>query len=251
MALNLDDLAGVVGEAIGEVREFSDPWGMPNLRITGEVLRASHPDWRQWEMDLEAGKPEAVQSRAAVHERLLSPLAPAKAGFRQEKKLSEAEAHRRLVTKVASLENLKIDVVRLRERKEGIASLLLKSLQINGETVVRRGGVEHDLSTPAGRESFLDHRLWQVEKDGQVQDLAVPFYQKKDGQPVLDDDGELVENYLAGWNLGDAVAQLALREAEDLSKFVEVRKADALEPSGSISTGPSGTGWPSPSSDGE
>lgn len=246
---NLDDLGGIIGEVIGEVRGFADSWDMAGLHITGEVLRADHPTWRQYGLDFEASRPEARQSRELVHERLLNPLAPK--GFRQSKKLSEPEAHRRLVGKVAGLERLQIDVFRLREQKPGIAEILCKSLVVNGEPVAKRRG-EHDLTTAAGRASFMDHRLWEVEMDGMQKEICVPFYQTNaDGAVILDDDGEPIKNDFGGWNLGDAMAALIVQEAEDLPRFVEARKADALEVSGDRSIGPSESGSASTSIDAE
>jgi hypothetical protein len=52
-----------------------------------------------------------------------------------------------------------------------------------------------------------------------------------------------VENVLAGWNIGDAIARLAVTESKDLAAFVEKREKAILEPSEGGSTGTIGIGW--------
>lgn len=245
MAQNMDDLAGLVGEVLCETRPFEDSWQIPGFKITGVVLRGDHPDWRQHVLDLQASRPEAQRTRRVVNERIFQGLAPR--GFRQSKKLSEAEAHDRMLGKVAESERLQIDIFSLREQKEGIAAILCRDLKVNGESVVTRGGASHDLSTPPGRLSFFSHALWEIEDDGK-KELVVPVYRKDAaGALVLDDTGEPIKNDLGGWNLGDAVAQLVVQEADNLVAFVATRKADALERSEDISTGTSASGTRSPS----
>lgn len=242
MAADLDNLGGVIGEVLGEVRDFTDPWGMPGFKVTGEVLRGDHPDWRQHELDIAASQPEYVQRQELVNERLLNPLAPK--GFRQTKKLSETQAHQRLVEKTAKLDTkLKTQVFNLRDRKPGLAAILCKSLQINGETVVTRAGKTHDLSTAAGRESLLDHQTWQFEQEGEIVEATIPVFKLgPDGAKELDDFGEPVRNECAGWNIGDALAWLIENEADDTEKFVKKRKAALLEPSVGTATGTTASG---------
>lgn len=244
MAANLDSLGGLVGEIILESRSFTDSWGIPGLVITGQVLRGNHPDWQQHLMDLAASKPESVRSREIMNARIFSGLAPK--GFRQKKKLSEEEAHAKMLGKLAEQEKLQISVFALREQKKGIASILCLKLAVNGETVVERGGVSHDLTTAAGRESFLNHETWEFEDGGQRKEVSIPYYRKgADGELELDAFDEPVKQDLGGWNLGDAIAQLCVQESDDLAAFAEVRKADALGQSndtagGSITTGSDG-----------
>lgn len=251
MAQNMDDLAGLVGEVLCETRAFEDSWQIPGFKVTGVVLRGDHPDWRQHVLDLQAGRPEAQKTRKVVNERIFQSLAPK--GFRQSKKLSEAEAHERMLGKVAEAEKLQIDIFALREQKEGIASILCRDLKVNGESIVTRGGVSHDLSTADGRRSFFSHTTWEFNHDGGAKkELAVPVYRKDAADElVLDDTGEPIKNDLGGWNLGDAVAQLVVQEADNLVAFVATRKADALEQSGGTSTGPSASGTPSRSASAE
>lgn len=248
MPSNLDDLGGVIGEVIGETRAFEDPWNIPGFRITGTVLRADAPAWRQYALEVQAARPEQVRARELVNERIYHGLAPK--GFRASKKVSEAEAHAQMLGRMAKSERLLIDVFLLREQKKGLAGILCKSLRVNGESVVTRGGVTCDLDTPEGREAFLSHELWEVTQGGEKKELAIPLYRKNaDGATAVDEFGEPVKNDCGGWNLGDAVAQLILQEAEDLPKFVEARKADALEQSADIWTGRSDTGPASPPQD--
>lgn len=247
MASNLDDLGGVIGEVIHETRPFEDSWNIPGFKVTGVVLRADAPAWRQHVLEVQASRPEQVRAREVVNERVYNGLAPK--GFRAGKKLSEHEAHAKMLGKIAQSERLLIDVFLLREQKAGIASILCKELRVNGETVVTRRGVTCDLSTPEGREALFNDGLWEVSQSGEKKELAVPLYRKgTDGQVLTDDLGEPVKNDCGGWNIGDALAQLVLQEAEDLPAYVEARKSDALEPSGATSTGPSGFGFSSPSS---
>lgn len=245
---SLDDLGGVIGEVIGETRSFEDSWGIPGFRVTGTVLRADAPAWRQYQLEVQAARPEQVRQRELVNERIYNGLQPK--GFRAGKKISEHEAHARMLGKIAQSERLLIDVFLLREQKKGLAEILCKSLRVNGDSVVTRGGVTYDLDTPAGRAAIFDHELWEVNQGGEKKELAVPVYRKgPDGQALTDDTGEPIKNDMGGWNLGDAVAQLILQEAEDLPRFVEARKADALEPSGPTSTGRSDTGPENPPHD--
>jgi hypothetical protein len=239
--MNLDNLNGLVGEIILESRAFEDSWGIPGLTITGQVLRGNHPEWQQHQMDLAASKPESVRSREIMNARIFSQLAPK--GFRQKKKLSEEEAHANMLGKLAEQEKLQTAVNSLREQKAGIASILCLSLAVNGETVVTRGGVSHDLSTPAGRESFLSHKTWEFEQDGVRKEVSIPYYRKTAaGGLELDSFGEPVPQDMGGWNLGDAVAQLLIQEADDLAAFAEVRKADALGLSNDTGAGSTTTG---------
>jgi hypothetical protein len=244
---NLDQLGGVIGEVLGNIRPFADSWDIPGLQVTGEVLRSSHPNWRQHELDLAAARPEFLKRQELVNEAMLNPIAPP--GFREKKKLSPAQAHMRLVEKTAKLNtNLMIDIFNLRERKKGISSILCKSLRVNGDTTVTMGGREHDLTTSAGRESLLDHETWEFEQDGEVVEQTIPVYKLgPDGEKLLDDSGEPVLQDCGGWNLGDAIAWLIEAEADKTELFVRARKADALEVSGAPLTGPSGSGLESPS----
>lgn len=239
--MNLDNLNGLVGAIILESRSFKDSWGIPGLEISGTVLRGNHPDWQQHLMDLAASKPESVRSREVMNERIFSGLAPK--GFRQKKKVSEEEAHARMLNRLAEQEKLQTGVMSLREQKAGIAQILCRGLAVNGEAVVTRDGVSHDLATPEGRLSFLDHRTWEFEEDGQRKEVSIPYYRKQaDGSLDLDTFDEPVKQDLGGWNLGDAVAQLLIQEAEDLAAFAEVRKADALGPSSGTAAGSTTTG---------
>lgn len=241
MAMDIDNLGGHVGEVLRETREFEDPWGWG---IKGEVLRGDHPDWRQYDLELAADKPTAQKIRMATAETVFADLAPQ--GFRAKKKVSKGEAYDRMLRKVAEREAVTIDIFDLREKKEGIARILLKGLSFQGETVVRRGGVEYDLATPEGRLSFLNHEIWEFEEDGQTKTNAVPVYKRgEDGQIETDSYGEPVENILAGWNIGDAIAQYAVQESKDLAAFVDQRKGVILDRSGDTSSGFTGTGSPS------
>jgi len=247
MALDMDNLAGLAGEVIGEVADFEDNWGWPGLKVTGRVLRADHPEWKQYTFDVAAQRPEAVRTREAVNQRVFHGLAPK--GFRR-KAQTEGEAHQRMLRQVAENEKLLTDVMQLRDLKHGIASILCKELRINGESEILRNGITYDLNTVEGREAFLDHALWQFDRDGERVQVAVPVHQQNSTGPLLDDAGEPVRNTLAGWNLGDAIAALLRDSAEETERFVRGRKADALEPSGASSTGLSASGSPSPSNDG-
>jgi len=249
MALNMDNLAGAAGEILGEERAFEDDWGMPGLKITGVVLRADHPDWQQHLMDLASGRPEAKHAREVVNERIYAPLAPK--GFRRSK-ATEGEAHARMLKELTETERLKIAVFALRDQKSGIARLLCRSLRINGEREIQRGGQTFDLGTAEGRERFLNHETWESEEGGEKVEFAVGLYQQKGGgERMLDDQGEPIRNREGGWNFGDGLASLILRQAEETEKFVRTRKADALEPSGASSTSSSGFGSRSTSPDDE
>jgi hypothetical protein len=237
MALDLDNLAGHVGEVLREVRPFT--LAIPGIVITGEVLRGDHPDWKQHLLDLQAERPEVKRQRKVVNERVFSGLEPK--GFRQKKKPSETQAHQEMLAKLSEEETLQIEVYTIRDQKDGIATILLKKLEVNGETTVRRGGVEHDLSTPAGRLAFMDHETWEFTEGTERKELSIPVY--KDGEP--DDFGERERNELGGWNFGDAIAKSVLQEADDLAAFVEKRKADVLDSSGATSTGVFESGSPS------
>lgn len=247
MAFDFDNLAGVAGAVIQDVRDFEDNWGWPGVKVTGRVLRADHPDWKQHVFDVSASRPEAQATREAVNDRIFHGIAPK--GFRKGAK-TENEAHARMLRKVAENERLVTDVTAVRELKGGIAALLCKDLRINGETIIKRNGQEYDISTVEGRIAVFDHRLWEFEREGKPVHIAVPIHRMNGSGPELDSEGEPVRNALAGWNLGDALAALIRDEAELTEKFVLSRKADALEPSGGISNGPSDTGSTSPSDGG-
>lgn len=244
MALDMDNLAGLAGEVIGEVADFEDNWGWPGLKVTGRVLRADHPEWKQYTFDVAAQRPEAVRTREAVNQRVFHSLAPK--GFRKQAK-TEGEAHQRMLRQVAENEKLLTEVMVVRDQKPGIAALLCKELRINGESEVLRNGVTYDLDTIEGRRAILSHATWESERDGEKVEVAVPVHQQNGAGPLLDDEGEPVRNTLAGWNLGDALARLIRDSAEETERFVKGRKADALEPSSGTSTGPSASGSPSPS----
>lgn len=248
MALNMDNLAGAIGEILGEERHFEDTWGMEGLKVTGTVLRADHPEWQQHLMDLANNRPEAKKTREVVNTRIFSGLAPK--GFRRAKQ-TEAEAHAEMLRKVGEGERLRIAVFTLREQKGGIAAHLCRDLKINGEHEISRGGTTYDLSTVEGRLGILNHEIWEFEQDGGKVEVTVGLFQRgPDGEFVKDEQGEPIRNHEGGWNLGDALASLIVREAEDTAKFVRVRKADALEQSGASSIGPTGSGSPSASNDG-
>lgn len=250
MSANMDDLGGLIGEVIREVRPFEDSWGIPSLKVTGLVLRADHPTWRQHSLEVQAARPEAVRSREVVNERVFHGIAPK--GFRQAKKMSEHEAHARMLGKIAQAEKLQIDIFVLREMKAGIAAILCQDLRINGESTAQRKGVTYDLSTAKGRSAFFNHSIWEFEQDGQKKELAVPMYRKgPDGAIATDEAGEPIKNDRGGWNLGDAIAQLIMDEAEDLSRFVEQQMAQSSENSGGISTGNTASGSASQSSGGD
>lgn len=240
MAFDMDNLAGVAGEVIQEVRDFEDDWGWPGFKVTGRVLRADHPDWKQHVFDVAANRPEAVATREAVNDRVFHNMAPK--GFRRGAK-TENEAHARMLRKVAENEKLITEVMSVRELKGGIAALLCHDLRINGETTIRRKGREYDLSTVEGRLAVFDHALWEDTRDGEKVEVAVPVFKKHgDGRPQLDAEGEPVRNTLAGWNLGDALAALIRNSAEETEAFVRKRKAAVLEPLGGTATGITGSG---------
>lgn len=238
MPMNLDNLGGFLGaEVLKETREFEDTWNLPGLKVTGVVLRGDHPEWRQHLMDLQQQRPEQKRTRRLVNERIFSGLAPK--GFKQSKKLSEGEAHERMIGKLAEEERLVVDTFSLREQKPGIASILCKRLEVNGETLVKRNGKELDLTTPEGREAFMDHEMWLTPEG----ELSIPVYQKgPDGEPLLDEFQEPIPLDHGGKNLGDAIAALLVEQAEDLAKFVEKRRAEALDLSGAASNGPTESG---------
>lgn len=241
MAMDMDHLGGHVGEVLRETREFEDSWG---FGFKFRVLRGTHPDWKQHELELGADKPTAQKIRTATAETVFADLAPQ--GFRSKKKVSKGEAYDRMIKKVAEREDVTIDVFDLREKKPGIASILIREMSYKGETVIRRRGNEYDLSTPDGRLAFMDHTVWTFEEDGETKEESVPVYrQTPDGELELDGRDEPVENVLAGWNLGDALAKIAVQESMDIAQFSEKRKAVILDRSGDTSNGSTGIGSPS------
>lgn len=248
MALNMDNLAGVAGEVIGEVAPFEDDWGWPGIKVTGLVLRADHPKWKEYTFGVAASRPEAVKTREAVNARVFHGLAPK--GFRKQAK-TEGEAHQRMLRQVAENERLITDVMLVRELKPGLAALLCKELRINGEAQVIRNGVTYDLDTIEGRLAILNHATWESELDGEKVEVALPVHRQNGSGPEVDAAGEPVRNTYAGWNFGDALAARIRDCAEETERFVRCRKADALEPSGAMSAGPSGSGSTFPSGVGE
>lgn len=242
MALDLDDLGGHVSEVLRDTRDFEDPWGWG---IQGTVLRGDHPDWRQFNLDHDADRPVAEKVRRVTAENVFSDMAPT--GFRRAKKPTKGEAYNRMIQKLSEKDEIKIDIFDLRERKDGIATILCKALSFKGETIVRRRGKEFDLSTPDGRAQFFDHSLWDREENGEKKTDSVPVYERTaEGETKLDDNGDPIEQRLGGWNIGDALAQLIVDESKDLAAFVEVRKAAVLDRSGSTSNGSTVTGSPLP-----
>lgn len=237
MAFDLDNLRGHVGEVLRETRPFTDPWKIPGITITGEVLRGDHPDWKQHLLDLLAARPEAQRQRRVVNERVFSGLAPK--GFRQKKAVSDGEAHQQMLEKLSEEETLQIEIFNLREQKNGIAAILLKKLAVNGETEFVQGGKTYDLTTVEGRAAFMDHETWEFEEGGEKKELSIPVYKAGAGE---DKWGEREKNDLGGWNWGDAVAKMVLNESDDLAAFVEERKAEVLDRSRGTSNGPSEIG---------
>lgn len=249
--LDLDNLEGFTGDVLLAARPFTDPWGWA---IAGIVLRGDSPEWRQFTLDVEADKPAAAKVRQATAENIFSDMAPQ--GFRQGKKLSKTEAYKRMVRQVAARDEVKIDILDLRDKKSGIAQILCLSLTFRGQSIVRRRGIEFDLSTPAGRMAFMDHQLWESppgQDGGAKTAFTVPVFKRGPaGETLLDSEQEPIENdYLPGWNLGDALAQLIVDESKNLSAFVEVQKAAVQGESKPISAGSTGTGFPALSPAGE
>ncbi len=239
MAVDLDNLAGHVGEVLRETRRFT--LAIPGITITGEVLRGDHPDWKQHLLDLQAERPEVQRQRRVVNERVFAGLEPK--GFRQKKRPSETQAHQDMLAKLSAEESLQIEIYSIRDQKDGIATILLRKLEVNGETTVKRGGVEHDLTTPAGRLAFMDHETWEFMEGTEKKELSIPVY-KEDSEP--DGFGERERNELGGWNFGDAIAKSVIQEADDLAAFVENRRAEVLDSSSATSTGSIESGSPSP-----
>jgi hypothetical protein len=240
MAFDMDNLGGHVTEVIRDTRTITDPWG---FGISAEVLRYDHPDWKRWELDLAADKPVAEKIRRVTTEAAFSEMAPS--GYRKSKKLSRSEAHQKMVRQIAEKDTVTTDIDDLREKKPGIAEILIKSMTVQGETSVICGGVEHDLTTPEGRLSFMLHTSHEFQAGGEKKFRAVPVYKKRpDGEYELDEFGDPIEARYGGWNTGDAVAALAMEESKDLASFVEKQKVVVLQPSNDTSSGSIGTGSP-------
>lgn len=248
MAVDMDDLGGHVAEVLLTERRFEDPWGWG---IAGIVRRIDDPEYKQFELEIASNKPDAQKMRRGVAEAIYADFRPDN-GFRSGKKLSKREAYERMVSQAAEKGEVVIDLYDLREKKEGIARILCRELSFKGETLVRIQGKEFDLSTPEGRAGLMDHRLWEFQEGGVTKEKTTPLYKRRpDGELETDDYGEPVEQILGGQNIGDALARLVLREAKDLSAFVEQRKAEVLDSSGGIQSGSTETGFPSPSDNAE
>lgn len=232
MAHGMEDLAGLAVEVLRERREFTDPWG---LGIAGVITRGDGLAWQKYLLELAADKPDAKKMRQVTAENLFADVAPD--GFRAGKKLSKAEAHRRMVARVAEKGELQLTLEAVREQKPGIAEHLLLSLTYKGETRPVIGGKPYDLSTPAGRAAFMDHQVWCFEDEGEKLEFAVPLH-----APEPDENGDPVENLFGGKNFGDAIAFLARHEADNQAAFVWKRKAKVVESSGGIATGSIATG---------
>ena len=244
MAIDMDNLGGHLGEVLKERRDFTDPWGLPGFTFTGTVRRGDSIEWRQYEMDLLGNSPDQIKARELLNARIYQGLAPK--GFRAPKKLSEGEAHQRMLGQMAQEQKLEVDTIALRRKKHGIAFLLCEKLALNGETVVKRAGRDYDLATPAGREAFFDHEIWtSAGPDGPVE-MSVPLYKRgADGEVLLDEYDSPIEQEFGGHNFGDALAELVLSEANDVARFSQQRKAESLDVSSAASNGSSATGSPS------
>lgn len=247
-AVDLDDLGGHVGEVLQPSRIFTDPWGW---EISGEVIRGDSTEWRQWLLEYAARQPSAAKVRRVTAETVLSDLAPT--GARAKRKPSKGESYERMLRKLSEPDEVKIDVLDLRAKKAGIAEVLCRSLTFRGQKMVRRAGREFDLSTPEGRAAFLSHELWEIQGEGgETQTVSIPVYVKgPDGEPLLGEFDEPIENRLGGWNVGDAIAQLIIEEAGDQAAFVAGQRAEVLDRSSATSSGSTAIGSPAPSLSGD
>lgn len=232
MAHSIDDLNGHMVEVLREKREFTDPWG---LGISGVITRGDNIAWTRYLLKLNQDSEDFKKIRLATAESFVADVAPD--GFRAGKKLSKAEAHRRMVVKIAEPSEPVVTLEAIRDQKPGIAEHLLLSLTYKGETRPVIKGETFDLTTPSGRAAFMDHELWCFEEDGESLEFAVPLNAREP-----DENGDPVENFAGGMNFGDAVAKLSIREANDQASFVWKRKAKLVEPSAGTATGTTGSG---------
>jgi hypothetical protein len=239
MAFDLDNLGGLVSEVLRDTRVVEDPWG---FGIKAVVLRADHPDWKKYELDVAADMPVSERYRRVTAEYLVPDEV---AGFRKKKQLSKGEVRRQMVTKLSEKDEPTTEVEYIRSVKQGLAEILIKSLSIKGETTVRLDERHIDLTSAEGRAEFLDHTLFEFAENGETKTKAIPVYKRKaDGELEQDSLGDPVENHLAGWNTGDAIAAMLLDEAREVAAFVEKRKGDALEPSEPTRIGSTEIGFP-------
>lgn len=234
---DLEDLGGQIGDVLAATRVVTDPWG---YGITATIKATTDPDWKQWELERAANSPAAQQFRETQAEVILAPSAPA--GFRSRRKMTEAEGHKRLVKEFAKPGGLKTDLLALRERKPGIARLLVVSM--GG---VLKAGQPVDLSTAEARERLMDHAAYEFKgPGGEPLQRATPRFKRLPGGALeLDSAGEPVEFPYGGQNFGDALAGWLFDECELTAAFVVEREMAVLEPSGAGSTLSTGSGTPS------
>lgn len=236
---DLNNLGGVVGEILRDTRVVVDPWG---FGFRAKVLRANHDDWTKLEMELAASTPEAERVRRATAENMFADFAPT-AGFRAKKKQTKAEQHRALIDTVSERGRVLTQRDLLRQKKQGIASVLAREMMFQADTSVTRNGKTWDLATAEGRLALLDHETWQRRDGAEILNEAIPAF-KRDlaGEVELDSAGEPVPHLYAGENIGDALAQWLLDEANYLAGFSEQREGEIVRFTRPTSDGSTGTG---------
>lgn len=243
--INLDNLAGFLGQVVGDTRSIKDPWG---FGIEAVVTHTGNEDWQSFDLDRINNLPVLANQRAATADFTSADLDQGVPGFRAGRKKSQAEKVLRLRKRLSEATPLQTAVETIRSQKPGIVDHLLLELTVRGSSSVTRSGQSFDLTLPAGRLAFLAHSAWKTE-GGQ---LAVPpFEAGPDGTPLLDGEGQPTPNRFGGENLGDAIAMWLLEEAGQTSEFVQKAKAANQGESGAISTGPIETGSSDPSLSGE
>ncbi len=230
MSFDLSNLAGVAGEILRDTRTVTDPWG---FGIEAVVVRADCHDWKKFELSVVGDTPMAERWRLITAEEFADNLVP-DAGQRQAKKATKAEKKQRVVRKLAVKEEVETDIEALRNRKSGIASILVRNMWgfvENGKVV--------DLSTPEAREAVFAHERYHfTDEEGNAVTRMSPLYERdEDGEILLDDAGEPVENQYGGKNMGDALAQWLWDEAKNLAAFSLKERAKALGTSSDTLTG--------------
>lgn len=235
MAFDLDNLGGHLAEVLLKTRTITDPWGWG---ITAEITSSGSPEWRQYELDMAADTPGSAKVRRIAAERAAESFEVA--GFRKTKALTAGEKKKKLVDQLSEKGELVLDLFDLRKKKEGIARIIITKM--GGLT---KGGQPVDLSTPEARLAVMEHGQYEFTEGGELKQHTIPVHQRDAaGNVLLDSAGEPLENPYGGMNIGDALAQWPLDEAGETALFVEKRRADALEVSGSGSTGSIAIGFP-------
>jgi len=237
MALDINNLDGALGEVLNSTREITDPWG---FGITAVIKSTADSEWQQWELERVANSRQAQNFRK-VQARVMLPSV-SNSGFRAAKKLTASQGQQLLEDEFAKPGDLKTDINTLRDRKPGIAKILLVSL-----SGITEGGQPVDLSTPELRLARLDHAAYQIKAaDGTLQEYPAPLYRRNpDGSKATDETGQPIELPHGGKNLGDAIAFWIFGEAEDNAAFVVERKVQVLDSFRPTSTTSTETGSPS------